>query len=68
MTHFFDKPIDESSSAVLLDAFTEACRQHEIVADSRDGSDLATILTHAYYKGMTSAEALAALVSNLVGK
>lgn len=68
MTHFFDKPIDETSSAVLLDAFTEACRQHEIAADSRDGSDLATVLTHAFHKGMTSGDALAALVSNLVGK
>jgi hypothetical protein len=68
MTSIYDKPIDTTSDASLLAAFTEACAQHEISPDGEDGSDLATILSHAFDRGITSKDGLIARVLNLVPK
>ena len=68
MTSIFDKRIDETSAPSLFDAFTEACMQHGISPDGDDGSDLATVLSHAFHKGITSKDALVALVLNLITK
>lgn len=68
MTSLYDKPIDETSDAGLLDAFTEACRLHGISPDGKDASDLATILSHAFDHGTTSKDGLIALILNLVTK
>jgi hypothetical protein len=68
MTSIYDKPIDGTSDASLLDAFIEACAQHGISPDGEDGSDLATILSHAFQRGVTSKDGLIALVLNLVAK
>ncbi|MVA56641.1 hypothetical protein [Agrobacterium vitis] len=66
MTSIYDRPIDTTSDASLLDAFTEACAQHGISPDGDDGCDLATILNRAFDRGITSKDALSALVLNLV--
>lgn len=66
MTSLYEKPIDATSDASLLDAFTEACRLHGIAPDGNDASDLATILSHAFDRGITSKEGLIALVLNLI--
>ncbi|WP_426125917.1 hypothetical protein [Pararhizobium sp. PWRC1-1] len=68
MTSIYDTPIDATSDASLFDAFTEACAQHGISPDGDDGSDLATILSHAFQRGITSKDGLIALVLNLVEK
>ena len=68
MTSFYGDPIDGASLAVLLSAFKEACARHDIPPDSEDGSDLLTVLMHAFRKGTTTEDALVALVMNLVGK
>lgn len=65
MTSIYDKPIDETSDATLLAAFTEACTQHGLLPDGEDASDLATVLSHAFERGITSEDGLIALVMNL---
>lgn len=66
MTSAFDKPIDATSDSSLLDAFNEACEQHGISPDAEDGSDLATVLSHAFERGITSKDGLVALVLSLI--
>ncbi|MDH4414805.1 MAG: hypothetical protein QE484_15950 [Rhizobium sp.] len=65
MTSIPDKLIDGASDANLLAAFTKACEQHGFSPDGQDGSDLAIVLSHAFERGITSEEALIALVRNL---
>jgi hypothetical protein len=65
MAFISDKPIDESSDASLRAAFTKACVLHGFSPDGEDGSDLATVLSHAFRRGITNEEALIALVRNL---
>lgn len=48
MPFISDKPIDESSDASLRAAFTKACVLHGFSPDGEDGSDLATVLSHAF--------------------
>lgn len=66
MTSAFDKPIDATSDTSLQDAFNEACEQHGFSPDGEDGSDLATVLSHAFERGITSKDGLVALVLSLV--
>ncbi|MGO4567571.1 hypothetical protein AB4Z52_21480 [Rhizobium sp. 2YAF20] len=66
MTSIYDTPIDATSAPSLLDAFIEVCAQHGISPDGDDGSDLATVLSHAFDRGITSKDGLIALVLNLV--
>jgi len=61
MTSIFDKPIDETSEAYLLDASTEACAQHGISPDGGDGSDLATTLRHMFQRGIVRKDRFIAL-------
>lgn len=66
MTLIPDKLIDGASDANLLAAFTKTCEQHGFSSDGEDGSDLATVLSHAFERGITSEAALIALVENLI--
>lgn len=68
MTSMFGKPIDGTSDASLLEAFTESCAKHGFSPDSEDGLDLATILSHAFEGGVTSKDALIALIKSLTAK
>ena len=68
MTSIYGTPIDATSASSLFEAFTEACAQHDISPDGEQGSDLATILSHAFQRGITCKDRLIALVLNLVAK
>ena len=68
MTSYEHKPIDQSSPPALLGAFSEACERHNISPDDDRGQDLTTVLWHAFRKGMTTKDALATFVRNLIGE
>jgi len=68
MATYVHKPIDSTSPPALIEAFGDACERHGITADDDQGTDLATVLWHAFGKGFTTKDALATFVINLLGK
>lgn len=68
MPSIFVRLIDGASDANLLAAFTKACAKHGFSPDGDDGFDLATVLRHAFERGITSEEGLMALIRNLTAE
>lgn len=58
--------INETSNQALRQAFMTACSAHKIEPDDDEGKDIATILSHAFHRGVVQPDDLLRLVRNLV--